>query len=93
MKVCIFTLFLFCISLMFSSAAQQNKQQPTTNAATQTQTPHTTNTAPNIAPALVGIARATKYIYTHDASFTFEKEDTQPTTVVNGKNIRQAIPR
>jgi len=68
MKAALFTITLFAMSLVVSSLAQNEppKVAPNNEQGEVYQT--------HINPVLVSVARATKYIYTHDAVFDFERQ-------------------
>ena len=72
MKAILFAMALFAMCLVLSSSAQ-NQQNIAPNNKDASNQPH-------INPLLVGVARATKSVYTHDAVFDFERR--RPTTPV-----------
>lgn len=73
MKAMLFALSLFCLCVVVSSSSAQHETATPAPTMSVEVPVATTDTPPHISPLLIGIARATKYLYTRDAAFDYEK--------------------
>ena len=77
MRSLLFSMLLFALCLLVTSSAQQND---VTTYANTSYTHTDSIPPPNMPKVLIDIARITKFVYTLDTAFEYEKRDTALST-------------